>query len=356
MKNRPEKKEVYSGIDVCKAIAAILIVILHAIETTDYFASEIKFVFTRFAVPFFFIASGFFFCKGLNKAEEPKKYFYQYEKNILKIFLIWGIIIYGPFTVVPYIQNNSTVGVFKIIGLLVRRMVVIGSGPYWYLVALFWSTIFIYLCHVKKKDWLLGAGIIGGLLLQVSYACFRGVLSEMVIFAWFFKAIYVIYSWEFNFIMYGIPFVGIGYLICKKNIRFNPKISALVFVCSTLIRIVEYRLPTYFPNLTFWENNEITIGFIIQAIAYFNLAKELDFEISKEKSLILRQWSSCVYFSHVIVLYNILNPLLGKFTTWPIYAPEFIAVKVIIVISICTAFFLMIRKTKNQRLKILING
>lgn len=356
MSNKHLKKNIYSGIDVFKAIAALLIVILHTIETTDYFACGIKFVFTRFAVPFFFIASGFFFCRGLSNAEDTKKYFCQYQKNILKIFLIWGIVIYGPFTIVSYISNNSTAKWFEIMGLLIRRMLIIGAGPYWYLIALFWSTFFIYLCHMKKKEGILIFGIVVGLILELVYACFQGILSEIAIFGYFFKAIYVIFSWEFNFLMYGIPFVGIGYFLFKKDVHFDKKNLVSIFVIATIMRIVEYRLPVYFPNLSFWESNEISFAFIIQAIAYFGLAKELRFNISKEKSLGLRQWSSCVYFSHAIVLYNLLNPLLNKFTEWPIYAPEFIVVKVIVVTIICTIFFLIVKKANNQHLKILING
>lgn len=60
-----EKKEqkIYSGIDLFKLVAAVLIVVLHAIETTSWYSNEVKFVITRFAVPFFFIASGFFSLK-----------------------------------------------------------------------------------------------------------------------------------------------------------------------------------------------------------------------------------------------------------------------------------------------------
>lgn len=346
---------IYTGIDVLKLIAAILIVLLHTIETTDYFACGVKFIFTRFAVPFFFIASGFFFCKGLEKAEEKKYYFYKYEKNIMKIFLVWSII-YAPFTISDYIRNNSSVGVFKIILLLVRRIFVIGSGPYWYLVALMWSAAFLYLCYIKKKEWLIKTAMIIGLILQVAYTCFRGILSNILFFKCFFDLIYTVFSWEFNFIMYGIPFMGIGFYIYKKNIKISKVVSLTVFAVATILRFLEYNLRTIVANEKFWVNNEISFMYIVQAIFIFLLVKEVKFNFGIEKSLWIRQLSSFIYFSHAIILYNILNPLLEAYTTLPIYLPEYILPRMLVVLVICTMLFIPIKCINNKKLNVLING
>ena len=58
-------KRIYTGIDLFKLIAAVLVVLLHAVETSAWYPCEVKFVFTRLAVPFFFIASGFSFLMAL---------------------------------------------------------------------------------------------------------------------------------------------------------------------------------------------------------------------------------------------------------------------------------------------------
>ena len=87
--SRLTSKKLYSGIDLFKLIASILVVLLHAIETTDFIAKEVQFVFTRFAVPFFFITSGFFFYKGLTRTKSPREYFWKYEKQLLLLFVVW---------------------------------------------------------------------------------------------------------------------------------------------------------------------------------------------------------------------------------------------------------------------------
>ncbi len=50
----------YTGIDLFKLIATVLVVLLHAVETSAWYPREIKFVFTRLAVPFFLCFPVFF--------------------------------------------------------------------------------------------------------------------------------------------------------------------------------------------------------------------------------------------------------------------------------------------------------
>ena len=354
MANLTDRK-IYNGIDSFKLIAAVLVVLLHTIETSAWYPCEVKFVLTRFAVPFFFIASGFFFFSGLERAQDKQAYFIKYEKNLLKLFVIWGVIIYAPVTIVTYVQKYEEAGVIKLLFYIFRRVFVIGPGPYWYLIALMWSAAFLYLCYVKKTDWLIYCAIIAGLLLEVAYACFQGVLSGFRLFDYFFKAVYFVFSWEFNFVMFGIPFFGIGYLISKKGYSFRPQVSAILFGLATIARVLEYNLPRMFPS-DFWDSNSISLAFILQAIAFFLLAKEINLPVKKETSLFMRQMSSCIYFSHAIFLYNILNPLLQRFTDIPLYDGAYILPKAVIVIALCSLLFVLIKKSRSKHLSVLING
>ena len=347
--------QVFTGIDVFKLMAAVMIVLLHTIETTNYYACLIKEVFTRFAVPFFFIASGFFLYNGLERSANKKEYFWKYEKNILIIFGVWAIAIYSPFVIYEYLVNNKGESAIKIVAMLIRRIFVIGPGRYWYLVALLWSAAFIYFCYRKNNDKILFVGISIGFITQIAYSCFRGVLSEIILFDYFFKVVYGIFSWEYNFFMYGIPFMGIGYLLNKKSVSINSRTAGILLITCTILSAIEYSLPKIWPS-AFWEGNRIFIAFIGQAIAYFMLAKNMNFNISKSKSLTVRQLSSFIYFSHVILLYNILNPLLSKYTEWPIYEPVMILPKLIIILTVCLGLFWPIKKINNKYLNILING
>ena len=349
------EKRVYSGIDICKLIAAALVVLLHTVETTEFYSCEVKFVFTRFAVPFFFIASGFFFCSGLDRSNNKREYFFRYERNLIKIFSVWALIIYTPFTIYGYIKANSDESAIKIILLLFRRIFVIGPGPYWYLIALMVSAAFLYLCHIKLGDIVLIVFMIIGFVLHICYASFQGVLSNYYIFDKIFKSIYFVFSFEFNFLMCGIPFMGIGYLICKKGYSFNHKTAIFLFIIFTGMRIVEYNLPVIVES-DFWNDNNISIAFIPQSIAFFMFAKGWEPCISKEKSLNCRQLSSFIYFFHAIFLYEILDRFVPKITSWRFFSPRWIIPKWFFVVAVCWFLYAIIKKINNRHLNILING
>ena len=119
--------------------------------------------------------------------------------------------------------------------------------------------------------------------------------------------------------------------------------------------MVEYSLPRIIPS-TFWIDNRIFLAFIVQAIAYFLLAESMVVKISKKRSLSIRQLSSFIYFSHVILLYEILNRILDNFTTLPTYDPIMIFPKFLIIIMACILLFIQIKKINNKYLNILING
>lgn len=355
MEQIKQTKQIYSGIDICKLFAAIMVVLLHSVETTDVYAVGVQYIITRFAVPFFFISSGFFFHIGLSNAEDERSYFFKYEKKLLVLFTVWAIVLFAPFTVVEYVQKYPDASPVKLILLLVRRILWIGPGPYWYLIALMLSAAFIYLCHKKQSDILLVIVMIIGISMEIAYTCFFGVLSEIPLLGYILKLIYIVFSWENNFLMYGIPFTGLGYLISKRGLYILPRVSFAVFCIATGVRIVEYLLPSLIPNKTFWENNCISIAFILQAISLFLFSKEWKPNISTEKSLLIRRLSSFIYFSHAIVLYNILDNILKEFATWPIYSAAMVFPKWIFVLVVCHILFQIITKVNNKHLNYLIN-
>ena len=348
-------KKIYSGIDLFKLIASLLIVLLHATETQDWLACEVKYVLTRFAVPFFFMVSGFFFYKGLNRAENKKVYFWKYEKNLAKLYLIWALLIYAPFELAVYFTQNTDTGVIQLALIVLRRFLVIGPGPYWYLISLMLAAGVIYFLHQKDKSILLWALIALGFFVQIAFSNFHGLLSQVPFFNYLFRMIVFVYSNEFNFFMYGIPFMGLGYMVSKTNCSVSIKVSTFVFVAATVLRIVEYHLPVWFPS-DFWNDNHIMLGFIMQAVAFFMIAKNLNIKVSVSVSLTLRQLSSFIYFSHVIIMYAVIDGFLKQYAVDLVYEPWFIVPKMVLTLIPCVALFTVIKKINNRHLNILING
>ena len=349
-------KKIYSGIDIGKLIAAVLVVVLHAVETNAWVPAGVKYVFTRFAVPFFFISSGFFFYNALMQSDDTKRYFLSYEKHIVKVLIIWELIIYLPFTIKTYIDKYAGEPLFRIIVLLARRVLIIGSGPYWYLVALFWTAAFLYLCYRGKHgDTLLITAIVIGIGLEISYSCFQNALIAIPMFRILFKVIYGIWSWEDNFLMYGIPFMGAGWLLAKYGVEWTCKQAFAVFVTSTVLRLLEYNISVLIPY-EFWQNNVLSLAFIPQALSFFLLTKAWQPLITKEQSLLFRQLSSTIYYTHAIFLYELIDPIMDRYTTLPTYDGSMIFPKVVVTLMLSILFFLIIKKINKPKLSILING
>ena len=349
-------KKIYKGLDVCKLIAAVLVVFLHTVENSDYIANGIKFTITAFAVPFFFIASGFLFFKGLDCAANKKEYFIKYEKNLILLFIVWALIIYSPLVIKSYIQGNPDASGLKIVLLLIRRIFIIGPGVYWYLLALIITICFLYFCYEKKTEKLLIIAMIIGFSLNVMYTSFNSFLSEISIFNYLFNAIYFIFSWESNFIMCGIPFCGLGFIIAKYNFNISLKLSALIFVVFTLARVFEYTSSKIFSDSLFFQNNRLSIAYVLQAVAFFFIALNIQPSVSEKTSKALRQLSSFIYFSHAIILYSILNKILEKYMGNNIYLNIMLVPKLLLTLIICVILFVIIKRINNKVLNILING
>ena len=307
------EKEIRSGIDVGKFIASLIVVLLHAVETSAWYPAGVKFVLTRFAVPFFFICSGYFYQIGLTKAQEPKRYFIDYEKHILKVLFVWEMVIYLPFTIKTYLIKYKGVAFLEMIALLARRLFIIGAGPYWFLVAQFWAAAFLYLCYGNRQfgKMILVTGMIIGLLLEMEYTCLNGILSTVPLFDMINRIVYVIWSWEFNFIMYGIPFMGIGWIVSENKVKWTIKSSLAVFLFCTVLRLVEYNLSVLMPS-GFWTQNQITVAFIPQSITFFMFMNAWNPHIARERSLMYRRLSATMYYTHPIFLYEVINPLMNR--------------------------------------------
>lgn len=346
-----QKKTEYSGIDLCKLISAILIVLLHATETNDIYAVGIQYVFTRFCVPFFFICSGFFFYSGIQRAADSKAYFLNYEKRLLLLFLFYGVIVSAPIVITDYINNNPDASIYRLILLIVRRMFVIGNGAYWYLVALIISAAILYVCYIRHWNKVLIGAIIVGLILNIGYTSFQGIISGIPVWKKLNDIIYFVFSWEANFLMYGVPFFGLGWLINKYSIMISKTTAWISLVLLTVLRFLEYCIP--YIN-SFWQANSFSISFIPQAVMFFFVAYHCKGYPKYAKGM--RQLSTFIYFTHWILLYNILNPIMLNVLCIDVYNPMLIPLKVVVTLVVCYVLNWILKKTNKKMITFLIGG
>lgn len=133
--------------------------------------------FARFGVPFFFIVSGFLFGQKLLTTGNRKEYFTRYFSKIVKLFVYWYLfyVLYGlvlrivsalgeglsiEAAILPYL--NSFIGLNELVFFIAYGD---GGGPgsyhLWYLPALLWSilTVFVFSTY-NKLNVLLGISIV----------------------------------------------------------------------------------------------------------------------------------------------------------------------------------------------------
>lgn len=138
------------SIDIFKFIMSLFVILLHVPsviydDTLSVYPSGIQMIFA-FAVPYFFISSGFLTARKLrsfNSEEEKDRYLRNRIRDILKVFVIW-IVIYLPLSMI----SLGDISIQEKIFITAKEIITRGhphlSWPLWYLYSLILTLTFIY--------------------------------------------------------------------------------------------------------------------------------------------------------------------------------------------------------------------
>lgn len=147
---------IYS-VDYIKFYAIFAVVVIHVFPLdgfTGYFVIDNM---ARFAVPFFFAASGYFFALKIQHEEVPFLYFKNYIIKLVKLYVVW-LIFYVSYDVLFILLDSVNVQekliqYFKQFTLLNLLYYGKGTSGYqlWFLTALIWSMITIFI-FIKLKQ------------------------------------------------------------------------------------------------------------------------------------------------------------------------------------------------------------
>ena len=275
-----------NGIDLFKLIGAFFIMCLH----TSYGSLNQEYVdnlrlFSRWAVPFFFISTGFFLG---NKIENKKIDFKRIQKNVITLIsiLIVSSVIYLP---IDFIKGNITIKIANIL-----------TGSYfhlWFIGALLIGYFFIwYLYSIKKNNFLplISICIIILALFSDSYDQF---FNKHIGFD------------LFRFLL-SIPFMYIGIILSKKenNLSRYKFLIGLVFI-GLIIQHIEVELFLKLFNYKKYTH-QFLIGTTVIAISLFVVSSKLNL-----RDNIFSKWgkeySLFIYLYHPII-YLITDVILNK--------------------------------------------
>lgn len=343
-----DTKKNYNCVDLFKLLAALLVVCIHANEVKELIPNVICYSFSNFAVPFFFIVSGFFFKKGLDKKNSAKQkfdYFSKYEKRLLLIYLFWSLINL-PFTLMGYISLNEGASFIKLTALILRRYFLCGNGVVWYILSMAEAAAVIYLLDKFKRKHLLYIFIILGLFLCLCYDSFDKLLINTPL-GLVNKAFYTIFSWSNNFIMKAIPYMGIGYLMVNIKNKFSLPTLWISFTFFSILSVLSF----FAYDLTKLHIfNVISFGpiiSIIQAVLFSLLAININLKISTKLAVILRELSSSIYFLHTYFIYYVSNIIFG--------IDFYYMLKVLIAVIGSVVVYVVAKRTKFKPLMFALN-
>ncbi|WHZ00083.1 acyltransferase family protein [Peribacillus simplex] len=146
-----------NAIDFIKFFAIFSVVVIHVFPRDSQIGLFILDNVSRFAVPFFFTASGYLFGRKMIHTRDSIDYFKRYIIKILKLYLCWlffymmydVLILYKVATDAPK-EFKQYINHFSFLDVIYYGT---GTSGYqlWFLTALIWSVIFLFVFLKLKK-------------------------------------------------------------------------------------------------------------------------------------------------------------------------------------------------------------
>ncbi len=308
---RTEEKRRYHGIDFAKFFLAFFVVACHvhpygAFQSTSFSLRKCLDTLLNVAVPFFFIANGFFLAKKLKKpilSRENAPIVWDSFKKFLRLYAIWTVI-YLPITIYYYATSGMAfmdIAMDFVFGLFFK-----GehwqSWHLWYLCALLWAHLILLLLIKMKSSDVVGA-IVAVLLFALAYV-WGNVLSSI----------------DFAPIRYLSAIVGstgrqltaplylaVGILLAKKNAHVLLGVAFIV---------VGFTIRTLFVKTNGYYSEPSLLLF---ACGLFIVAKSINLKDRKGFSF-LGTASATIYFVHLFVYVIVCLAFYGKIVDgWKIY-------------------------------------
>jgi surface polysaccharide O-acyltransferase-like enzyme len=296
------------SVDSFRLLAALCVVILHVSfsNTPREFAVGLRLM-TRWAIPFFFILSGYFLAMRHSKTGQLNVL--PAVERLIWMFLLW-VLIYSPF----FVMQHDLTALFKLI--TAPAFIYFGLFTHlWFLPSLLFGYLFVSFCYHYNVKILLP--IVSGICIIM------GLISGAYnIFDFGFPLDYEIAR---NWL--SIPFLYIGFLLFQKG-RPNGWVSVLLIIFGAGLQVFEARfLYNQFQFSAY--SHQFLIGTIPFAIGIAALALN---ELKFLQHPILSRWGSeysfGIYLIHPAVIFTV-SPLISGFAfkktaAWQILFPVLI--------------------------------
>lgn len=307
----------YGGIDLAKILLALFVVAIHThplTGVTNILANRLFTVVVKLAVPYFFIASGFFLFTKLsfeNRCDLKSKIIKQYLARISLLYFSWTAI-FLPISIYGLLTNEHP-GFFDIL-IFVRGVLILGenfySWPLWYLLSMIYSLLLINYLVERRRS----LSYIFSLSL-VMYVIF--VLINQMKYGhsmddrWSQLDTLLKITIVDGRLFMGMLYLMIGAFFAQKSRYISAWLIIVLFTVGVISQV--WQVPII---------SQLLYALCPLGLFYFSLKIGLN----RKVSYVLRKASSAIYFLHMIVLfiYTVL------FEEFPYYGPKAFLISAVI--------------------------
>lgn len=293
-------KREYIAVDYFKFFCSLLVVTMHLNPFRDINPTVSLFVnncFCRIAVPFFFLASGFFISNKITNKNNALAYL----KRLIKLYLIYTII-YIPQKLITLHYSGDPF--WPSVLIFIRKFFFYGSyAQLWYVTALIVAAALIYLflnkLNLKPKTVLIITAVlhIVGILISSYREIFNSIPFIKTVIDLYYKVFFNIENGIFFGLFYTFAGVYIG---MNKNSIKKRKYYLYALIGLAVMPVETYLTYTYLGNTSMrvFFSTAVTSVLIFLAFAFANVPKRY-----AKSGILFRRLSALIYFWHLFISY-----------------------------------------------------
>lgn len=285
-------------IDVFKLFCAILVIGIHTEPFSQYGMLDNAFgLLTRIAVPFFFVASAYFFFRK----DVTMKSLWKYAKRILILYVFYSVI---------YVVFDMVSGEFVFTDFLFSFFLT-GYKHLWFLHSSLIAIIVLYFLSRKEYIFKISVVFVGiTYIFALLLFTYNTIVKDVAFFSIILDSSFVKVFYERSWLFYALPYMMIGYLIAKtKSIKINLSlISTIIFFVLLGIEGAVCILKIGTESTILWMFTLPLSFFIFQFVLNVNLFKNMNTRWCRSISTIMY----CIHplIIRILSVFNISNNLL----------------------------------------------
>ncbi|MFD0049760.1 acyltransferase [Actinomycetes bacterium NPDC127524] len=226
------------AIDYIKFYSIFAVVVIHTFPLDHLAGFYMLDALSRFAVPFFFMSSGYLFGRKITRSNSNDAYFIKYVMKLLSLYALW-FLFYCTYDISVLLFTHHGKGAIDDIlhyldNIALLDLLYYGKGTsgyqLWFLPALVWSIFILYIFFRLKKVSLL---ILASLMLYLA-----GLLGQS------YTMFYKMPVPTRNALFFGLFYCTLGFFIASHKDKINKKVISmkiyvLTFSCFAVLQVIE---------------------------------------------------------------------------------------------------------------------